>query len=233
MPTSRSWTRMKAFWSTPPSPNPNKAIRPSRGWSSRVRLRPPSCAASRSMMAGKSLDERSVDTYGGRAEAGRTCERRKSRHGSWRSVRKRPVESDRLLTYADAGRLVESVGAPSPPSNRSNRGSRSARIACLPASDSTNMTNGMYVVQKTITKAIFFTGHETYPQQTYDRWANLLVRSCWEFLFRWRNLGIASIPNLQLCFTLLGLAPRMRCLRLATADVVVWSSDRDKGKRRG
>ncbi len=64
--------------------------------------------------------------------------------------------------HTDAGHLVESVGdAPSPPTIRSNRGPRSARIACLPASDSTNMTNGMYVVQKIITKAIFFTGHES------------------------------------------------------------------------
>src|SRR5262249_59345325 len=47
-------------------------------------------------------------------------------------------------------------------------------------------------VEKTITKGIFFTGHETYRRQTYDRWTNLLVRSCWEFLFRWRNLG--SLP---------------------------------------
>jgi hypothetical protein len=112
------------------------------------------------MMAGKSLDERSVDTYRGRAEAGRTCERRKSRHGSWRSARKRPVESDRQLTHTDAGHLVESVGATSTPSNRSNRRLRSARMACLPTRGSTNMTNGMYVVQKIITKAIFFTGHK-------------------------------------------------------------------------
>jgi hypothetical protein len=33
-------------------------------------------------------------------------------------------------------------------------------MACLPTRGSTNMTNGMYVVQKLITKAIFFTGHE-------------------------------------------------------------------------
>src|SRR5262249_55336874 len=42
----------------------------------------------------------------------------KSRHGSWRPARKRPVESERQLTYADAGRLVESVGAPSPPNRK-------------------------------------------------------------------------------------------------------------------
>ena len=91
-------------------------------------------------------------------KAGRTCEPQKSRHVSRRSARKRLVESDRQLTYADADRLVESVGAPSPPSNRANRRLRSARIACPPARGSTNRTKGMYVVQKTITKAIFFTG---------------------------------------------------------------------------
>ena len=34
-------------------------------------------------------------------------------------------------------------------------------MACLPTRGSTKMTNGMYVVQKIITKAIFFTVHET------------------------------------------------------------------------
>ena len=91
-------------------------------------------------------------------KAGRTCEPQKSRHVSRRSARKRLVESDRQLTYADADRLVESVGAPSPPSNRANRRLRSARIACPPARGSTNRTKGVSVVQKTITKAIFFTG---------------------------------------------------------------------------
>src|SRR5262249_11057773 len=94
-------------------------------------------------------------------KAGRTCEPQKSRHVSRRSARKRLVESDRQLTYADADRLVESVGAPSPPSNRANRRLRSARMTCLPTRGSTKMTNGMYVVQKIITKAIFFTVHET------------------------------------------------------------------------
>ena len=75
------------------------------------------------------------------------------------------------------------------------------------------------------------------PCRTYDRWTNLLVRSCWEFLFRWRNLGLlpfricrrvsvagvrmaadlGTIVVFELCFTLLGLVPRTRCLRLATA----------------
>ena len=95
----------------------------------------------------------------------------------------------------------------------------------------------MYVVQKIIKKAIVFTRREMYRRQTYDRWANLLVRSCWEFLFRWRNLGLlpfricrrvsvagvrmaadlGTIVVFELCFTLLGLVPRTRCLRLATA----------------
>jgi hypothetical protein len=34
-------------------------------------------------------------------------------------------------------------------------------MAYLPTRDSSNMTNGMYVAQKIITKAIFFTEHET------------------------------------------------------------------------
>ena len=34
-------------------------------------------------------------------------------------------------------------------------------MAYLPARDSSNMTNGMYVAQKIIKKAIFFTEHET------------------------------------------------------------------------
>ena len=38
-------------------------------------------------------------------------------------------------------------------------------MAYLPARDSSNMTNGMYVAQKIITKAIFFTGHETIFKQ--------------------------------------------------------------------
>jgi hypothetical protein len=33
-------------------------------------------------------------------------------------------------------------------------------MAYLPARDSNNMMNGMYVAQKIIKKAIFFTGHE-------------------------------------------------------------------------
>ena len=121
-------------------------------------------------------------------KAGRTCEPQKSRHVSRRSARKRLVESDRQLTYADADRLVESVGAPSPPSNRANRRLRSARIACPPARGSTNRTKGMSVVQKTITKAIFFTGAQN--ASTANVCTNLLVRCCWEFLFRWRNLGL-------------------------------------------
>src|SRR5262249_32749679 len=44
---------------------------------------------------------------------------------------------------------------------RSNRRLASARMAYLPTRDSTNMTNGTYVAQKIITKAIFFTGHQT------------------------------------------------------------------------
>ena len=113
--------------------------------------------------------------------------------------------------YADAGRFVESVGAPSPPSNRSNRSlrsARSARIACLPARGSTNRTKGMYVVQKTITKAIFFTGAQN--ASTANVCTNLLVRCCWEFLFRWRNLGLlpfricrrASIARIRVAQTL-------------------------------
>jgi len=42
------------------------------------------------------------------------------------------------------------------PSNRA-----SARMAYLPTRDSSNMMNGMYVAQKIIKKAIFFTEHET------------------------------------------------------------------------
>ena len=34
-------------------------------------------------------------------------------------------------------------------------------MAYLPARDSSNMMNGMYAAQKIVTKAIFFTGHET------------------------------------------------------------------------
>jgi hypothetical protein len=34
-------------------------------------------------------------------------------------------------------------------------------MAYLPARDSSNMMNGMYVAQKIIKKAIFFTGHES------------------------------------------------------------------------
>src|SRR6516165_11161914 len=68
----------------------------------------------------------------------------------------------------------------------------------------------MYVVQKIIKKAIVFTRREMYRRQTYDRWANLLVRSCWEFLFRWRNLGLlpfricrrASIARIRVAQTL-------------------------------
>src|SRR5262249_13961525 len=63
---------------------------------------------------------------------------------------------------ADGVLLVEGVGdAPSPRSNRSNERLRSARRAFLPTRDSTNMTNGMYVVQKIIRNGIFFTAHET------------------------------------------------------------------------
>jgi hypothetical protein len=43
----------------------------------------------------------------------------------------------------------------------SNRRLPSARMAYLPTRDSSNMMNGMYVAQKIIKKAIFFTEHET------------------------------------------------------------------------
>jgi hypothetical protein len=62
--------------------------------------------------------------------------------------------------------------------------------AYLPTTVSTTMTNGMYVVQKIITKAIFFTGHEVIRAETYDRWTNLLVRSCWNFPYPWSNLEL-------------------------------------------
>src|SRR5215467_13469447 len=67
MPKSRLSTRRKASWSAPPNPNPNRAIRPSRGWSSRAGSRRRSCAAPLSMMAGKSWARRRVDTYAGRS----------------------------------------------------------------------------------------------------------------------------------------------------------------------
>src|SRR5262245_34734520 len=67
MPTSRLSTRMKASWSAPPNPNPNRAIRRSRGWSSRAGSRRRSCAAPWSMMAGKSWARRRVDTCAGRS----------------------------------------------------------------------------------------------------------------------------------------------------------------------
>jgi hypothetical protein len=86
----------------------------------------------------------------------------KHRHVCRWSRETRLVERDWALTYADAVRRLASVGdARSPPSNRSNRRLTSARLACLPTRDSTNMTNGIYAVQKIITKAIFFTEHET------------------------------------------------------------------------
>jgi hypothetical protein len=49
-------------------------------------------------------------------------------------------------------------------------------MAYLPTRDSSNMTNGMYVVQKIITKAIFFTGHETIcPKRMIDGRTGLFV----------------------------------------------------------
>jgi hypothetical protein len=49
-------------------------------------------------------------------------------------------------------------------------------MAYLPARDSSNMTNGMYVAQKIITKAIFFTGHESIsPRHMIDRRTDLFV----------------------------------------------------------
>jgi hypothetical protein len=61
----------------------------------------------------------------------------------------------------DAARQLSSVGDAPSPGNRSNRRLPSARMAQLPTRDSSNMTNGRYAAQKIITKAIFFTGHET------------------------------------------------------------------------
>ena len=49
-------------------------------------------------------------------------------------------------------------------------------MAYLPARDSSNMMNGMYVAQKIIKKAIFFTGHETIcPERMIDGRTGLFV----------------------------------------------------------
>jgi hypothetical protein len=78
-------------------------------------------------------------------------------------------------------------------------------LACLPTRDSTNMTNGIYAVQKIITKAIFFTEHETICiQRMIDGRTGLFVLA--GILLIVAQFRIASIPNSQACLLLWGFA---------------------------
>ena len=76
-------------------------------------------------------------------------------------------------------------------------------MAYLPTRDSSNMMNGMYVAQKIIKKAIFFTEHLNDLVQSEDM---IDGRACLFVLagifLIVAQVRIASIPNSQACLLL-------------------------------
>jgi hypothetical protein len=80
-------------------------------------------------------------------------------------------------------------------------------MAYLPTRDSGNMMNGMYVAQKIIKKAIFFTEHETIFAERGDmidgRTGLFGLAGIFLIVAQFR---IASIPNSQACLLLRGCA---------------------------
>jgi hypothetical protein len=80
-------------------------------------------------------------------------------------------------------------------------------MAYLPTTDSSNMINGMYVAQKIIKKAIFFTEHETIFDEGEDmidgRTCLFVLAGIFLIVAQSR---IASIPNSQACLFLRGFA---------------------------